>query len=436
MKKLKNQTTWIYVLTALALLPAICLRDFTPDNELRYLSIADEAIKNGSLFCFTNHGEIYADKPPLYMWIVMLGRQLCAQNCMWFIALFSLIPMLLCGKVMDKWAADARFTTSQRQLGLLMLFTCGFFPGLGVTLRMDMLMTLWILLALRKTYTMALSKPTRTGEALLGLYTFMALFTKGPLGVIIPLSGSLAWLISTRRTKMFRHIWGWPAWCVILAGCTLWFGGVYAEGGTEYLNNLLFHQTIDRSVNAFTHARPWWYYLAHMWYVMAPWSVLIAVLAGLQPRASFSGDFRRMMVAVFVTTLAVLSVISSKLQVYMLPAIPFAVYLGASLITGKTLANVVKTIACAILAIVFIASWFIPRFNPMIGYGTVCHTIASQHPSLVLVDTTVRRGENIDAYFHCPVETVAEGTSLSDYPAGTFLITQKENGLLYYECNR
>ena len=31
-------------------------RDFTPDNELRYLQIADEAIENGSVFTFTNDG--------------------------------------------------------------------------------------------------------------------------------------------------------------------------------------------------------------------------------------------------------------------------------------------------------------------------------------------------------------------------------------------
>ena len=39
-----------------ALLPVMILRDFTPSNELRYLSIADEAIANGNLFTFSNQG--------------------------------------------------------------------------------------------------------------------------------------------------------------------------------------------------------------------------------------------------------------------------------------------------------------------------------------------------------------------------------------------
>ena len=61
------------------MLPVMILRDFTPSNELRYLSIADEALRDGHLFAFTNQGEPYADKPPLYIWIVMLGKILSAN---------------------------------------------------------------------------------------------------------------------------------------------------------------------------------------------------------------------------------------------------------------------------------------------------------------------------------------------------------------------
>ena len=44
-----------YLLLLLAFLPLLFFRDFTPDNELKYLSIADEAIRNGNFFTFTNH---------------------------------------------------------------------------------------------------------------------------------------------------------------------------------------------------------------------------------------------------------------------------------------------------------------------------------------------------------------------------------------------
>ena len=93
----------VFILATLCLLPVMFPRDFSPDNELKYLSIADEAIENGQFFAFTNHGAPYADKPPLYLWIVMLGRILFGNSCMPFLALFSLIPAYLIIWAADDW---------------------------------------------------------------------------------------------------------------------------------------------------------------------------------------------------------------------------------------------------------------------------------------------------------------------------------------------
>ena len=51
----------------ICLIPISALRDFTPANELRYISIADEAIRNGHWFMLTNNGEPYSDKRISYM---------------------------------------------------------------------------------------------------------------------------------------------------------------------------------------------------------------------------------------------------------------------------------------------------------------------------------------------------------------------------------
>ena len=70
-----------YFCFLLFFIPLLSLRDFTPNNELKYLSIADEAIRNSHFFAFWNHGAAYADKPPLYLWIVRemaAGRTLYA----------------------------------------------------------------------------------------------------------------------------------------------------------------------------------------------------------------------------------------------------------------------------------------------------------------------------------------------------------------------
>lgn len=165
----------------IALLPVLLFRDFTPDNELRYLSIADEAIRSNTFFTFTNHGIPYADKPPLYLWIVMLGKWLFGSHQMWFLALASLIPSLVVVDVLDRWCGsklDGRGRLSAR----LMLLTSALFAGMAVTLRMDMLMCMFIVLALRSFYRLY-----RSGQ-----------------------DGHMLTAVRRRRDGCFRFTYSWP----------------------------------------------------------------------------------------------------------------------------------------------------------------------------------------------------------------------------------
>lgn len=92
----------LYLSLFVALIPMLLLRDFTSSNELRYLSIADEALRNHTFFVFTNHGVPYADKPPLYLWIIMLCRWLTGTHLMWLLSLFSVVPALVTVDTVDR----------------------------------------------------------------------------------------------------------------------------------------------------------------------------------------------------------------------------------------------------------------------------------------------------------------------------------------------
>ncbi len=363
----------------LALLPLIILRDFTPSNELRYLSIADEALANHTFFAFTNHGVPYADKPPLYLWAVMLCRWFTGGHRMWLLSLFSLLPALGVVAVMERWAAKAGVPRGVPEpgnplpphyvgtagLAALMLLTSAFFVGSAVTLRMDMLMCLFIVLAFREFWTMwsefesasavksgadagcggegnRFGNP-RAARWLFPVFLFLALFTKGPYGLLIPLFGTAAFLLVCGRIRSFFRYWGWRTWLVLIVLCALWFSAVYFEGGSDYLDNLLFHQTVGRAVNSFHHKAPFYYYLISIWYSIAPWSLLVigvivaALVAWLRGRFRHlqTSDFNPLLkffLTVALTTFVLLSCFSSKLQVYLLPAFPFFVYAGAMLL--------------------------------------------------------------------------------------------------------
>jgi 4-amino-4-deoxy-L-arabinose transferase-like glycosyltransferase len=49
----------------LLFITAFIFRDYTLANELKYISVVEEAIQNVTWFTFYIHGEIYAGKPPM-----------------------------------------------------------------------------------------------------------------------------------------------------------------------------------------------------------------------------------------------------------------------------------------------------------------------------------------------------------------------------------
>jgi len=69
-------------------------------------------------------------------------------------------------------------------------------------------------------------------------------------------------LLYKKKINTFWQYWGGKSLIILLVCCAIWFTGVYLEGGSAYLNNLLFHQTVGRGVNSFHHEEPFYYYFS------------------------------------------------------------------------------------------------------------------------------------------------------------------------------
>lgn len=434
----------LYVAVFIALLPVLLLRDFTPANELRYLSLADESLRDGTWVTFANQGMPYADKPPLYFWIVRLGRWMFGSHVLFFLSLFSLVPAFVIVYTMDRWAGprmDAQAAStgkeSERATSRWVLLSCGLFLGLAVFLRMDMLMSMFIVLALHTFYRMLKKEGNRRlNQLLFPVYLFLGVFAKGPMGVLIPLASTLAFLGYTGRIRSVGAYWGGKTWGILLAGCLLWWGWVYLEGGEAYLRNLLFHQTMDRAVDSFHHKEPFYYYFLAAGYSVFPWSfLLIGVTGEVLARRRKGSELQQFFFIVFLSAFGLLSCISSKLAVYLLPAFPFWVYgvmlrlseltwnrwlaltvafpavaygtalpvlewLGrqeatrwldhplfyaaASLLALAGIGSfyllyrcrqpgrAMRLLAIGLFGAVFVGGWGMPQLNPQIGYGALC----------------------------------------------------------------
>ncbi|MBZ4651539.1 MAG: hypothetical protein JG761_339 [Proteiniphilum sp.] len=343
----------IYLFWFVALLPAMILRDYTPVNELRYLSIVDEALRNGNIFTFTNQGEIYADKPPLHFWLMMIGKLILGEHRIWYYSLLSFVPALVIVTTMTKWIR--RENGESETTAPLMLMTTGLFTGAAMIVRMDMLMNMFIVLSLYTFYKMYREEGRKRDGWLFPVYLFLALFSKGPLGLLIPFVSTVTFLIYKKKLSDFTHYWGWKTFLIILTGCIVWFAGVYIEGGNEYLNNLLVHQTVDRGINSFHHKEPFYYYAVSIWYSLAPWSLLAIglLIAGLYKKR-INSTLEQFFATIILSTFVLLSLISSKIEIYSLPLIPFFIYLTVLLFNKFDRQNRWIKIALAIPASIFI----------------------------------------------------------------------------------
>lgn len=319
---LHEHPAWLVMLAVFAALaPMAFMRDFSAANELRYLSIADEAIASGHFFVMSDQGVPYADKPPLYLWLVMLCRLIAGKHSMPLLCMLAFLPACVIVDTMDRWLCKAlpgRFSLRERLGAATMLATSGLFLELCFFIRMDTLMAMFIVLAL---YAFREEKPWA-----FAIFTFLAVFTKGLAG-LIPVFTVLVLCLVQRQGRRLRHFIGWRFLVVALAGCLFWFGGIWFEGGTPYLRNLLVHQTYGRVVQAFDHQQPWWFFLPVIWEVISPYSLLAipAVVASFLRPDKRTEDERILAIAM-VAGFMLMSLSKSKLPIYLVPLIPFAVY--------------------------------------------------------------------------------------------------------------
>ena len=397
-----------YLLVFVCFIPLLIFRDFTPNNELKYLSIADEALRDGHFFAFWNHGAAYADKPPLYLWILMLGKWLFGTHSMFFLGLFSVIPALVTIRVMDKWTTPY-LKNKYRDSAFLALITSGLFVGSAVVLRMDMLMCMFIVLALYTFFKMYSGRAGKYDPVLLPVYIFLAVFTKGPVGILVPILSIPVFLATQHRFRDFGRYLGWRQWGILLALCAVWFGCVYAEGGKSYLNNLLFNQTVNRAVDAFHHKEPVWYYLKTIWYSLAPWILLYvaAIILGIRKHL-----INTLLVLAFPGYFIVLHYVTLPVEpTWLYPTATFILSAGAAIalyqLYRQQLLRAINSLAVGLLLTVFVGSFALPPLNPYMGFRAMsekAQSIAHEEGISTYYYYPFRSAENIDAYIGCSLQ--------------------------------
>ena len=430
-----------YIPFLVALLPALILRDFAASDELRYISIANEAIAHNHWLAFTYKEIPYADVQPLYIWLLRMWKTLFLHHNMWSIGLISVIPALGILWVMNRWVTKfdlgsmrLKDGSQSRKLAQYMLCVGGMQLAMSFYIRMEMLFSLWITLALYNFWKLlyrplgpndldiqphAIDKPHHHNQFLFALYIFLAVFTQGATGFYIVFLVTTFYLLVTRRITLWGRVWNWRVWLTLAAGFGLWFYGTYLEAGSEYLGMMIEKLTLGGTIIAPAHHRPWFYLLGTIWLDTLPWGpvCLIAIGFTLYKKHALATPLQTFFLTMILITVGMFSCFSSKLDVYLLPAIPYIIYLGVMQFKQWQWPLrwqwPIIWVCRGTLILIFCLGCITPWTDPYTGsYGDLCHQAKKIRKRLGTEHFHVyklAKVDGMDAYLHeDPVKTSAQ----------------------------
>lgn len=308
-------------------------------DEVRYAN-AFENLLDGHWLVLHLNGQMYPDKPPVYFWFMWLVSQLFggATSATFFASSgLSALLYLFATHALSRFVAREDNTVSL-MAGLFFL-TNFYFIGLGQYLRMDLLFSVFILASQFFFYFGVKDKKNNYCILLAFISAAMATLTKGPLGVLFPLLGVVVFLVwkgDLRRLWRRDMLWGLLLMAAILGA---WIAGAYFIEGKAYLNNIFYKQIYRRAVNTWHHEQPFYYYFTSLPLVCLPWAFIVFFLPLKRlVRTDFWADlWERRRAAqgttylwiLFLSGFCMLSLLSGKIAIYLLPILAPLSILGA-----------------------------------------------------------------------------------------------------------
>lgn len=301
------ETRPILIAVLLLLVAAACItpmqRDLFVGDETKYGQVVREMRATGAFFLPTLNGTPFTHKPPIHFWLIGLLSYPLGLYSTWAFVLPSLAAFVFLLWLMWKIG------------GPLAAFICG--SSLMVwtsaqSARMDVSFTLLIAFALWRL------------ERFFEDDDFRALFWCGvALGVAILIKGPMAPVIAIvlfavewqRRHRAPRGNYG-PAILAMIVIPLLWLIPAMLLGGSAYTHDVIVKQTVGRAVASWVHKAPPWFYILHLPATLFPWFFLaIAAVVALWRT-------HRFLINWILAVLVPYSIMSSKLDVYMMAMIP------------------------------------------------------------------------------------------------------------------
>lgn len=360
----RRRTALLFLALALVMSAGIGLRAPWPADEPRFALAAQQMVESGDWSIPHRGREIYADKPPLFMWAQAAAFTLVPR---WNIAF--LLPSLIAALGTLALVYDLTSRLHSRRAARLATGLLAVTAHFGWVMRgaqIDPLVTLWIVLSVYAFARDALVERSARWLALGWFAAGLGVITKGvgivALLVLLPIAFARwrGWrgVAPPHGSKMARAL----APLALLAAFLIWPVPLLVQQALAptpelgaYLGEILFRQTAERYAHAWHHHQPFWYYAQVM---ASNWLPLALLLPWALP--AWWRRLQRLDARVFVPlawvalVLVFFSLSSGKREVYILPALPVTIMALAPLLPGLWRRRGVQRslfVAAAVLAV-------------------------------------------------------------------------------------
>ncbi|WP_445145286.1 ArnT family glycosyltransferase [Dyella sp. Tek66A03] len=330
---LRSLWPWLPLWTLAALL-AIFSHGPMPLYSTRTLAVAWEMWNHQHWLVPHINGTPYSEKVPLLFWMIHAGWLVFGVNDIWprvLEVIFGGAQLVLVSVLAQRLFPNRPWVAKGAPWILLAL---GYAFLFGLQIMYEVLLAVWVLAAL-----LCLTPKAHRAEPrwlLFGLCIGAGLLTKGP---VMLLHVAFPWLLGPLWNDWARdnraRWYGRGLLSVLLGGAMLlaWALPAGFSGGEAYRQRLFFTQTAGRVVDAFDHARPFWWYLPAIPGLLFPfsgwpraWAALITLRRPLDMGLRFA-------LCWLLPVMLAFSFISGKQLYYPLPE-----YAGAALLIAGAIA--------------------------------------------------------------------------------------------------
>jgi 4-amino-4-deoxy-L-arabinose transferase-like glycosyltransferase len=358
-KILNIQTAGIIVLVAFLFAAAIAFRPVLPIDETRYMTVAWEFFLHHDYSLPTLNFEPYYHKPPLLFFLIDTTWDILGGVSRWA-ALIPLFISALAFVFMTRALARRLYPGREGAHERLLYIAVGSVPFLiySTIIMFDIMLSVFVL----GFFLMVLSdleKPSLWKLLAAGIFLGLGGLTKGPVVLLYSLMPLALAAVYERRSKTApRHAWPRVLIVPLVVGLglvSIWLVDLVLEVGPDFINTLIFTQTLDRMNGKMesSHARPFYFYLPMLPVLFLPWALFPSfwrsarsVLADLWrtpvtslPVLWFAGGF------------IVFSIISGKQPHYLVPLLPPALIFTA-LCLEKVSLRAVQVVALVMVLLV------------------------------------------------------------------------------------